>query len=79
MNCRQVLELLSAYVDGELMDDVRSAVDEHLSGCRCSCGCMCSTLRRTVILYRQQQPEPLSREVYIRLEYVLREEWRSEE
>jgi anti-sigma factor RsiW len=33
MNCLEVQELLSAYYDGELADDRRSSVDEHLTRC----------------------------------------------
>jgi anti-sigma factor RsiW len=31
--CIQVVELLSAYLDGELDEDLRRRVDEHLAGC----------------------------------------------
>jgi hypothetical protein len=33
MNCSEVQELLSAYHDGELADDMRSRVSEHLGQC----------------------------------------------
>lgn len=31
--CKDVVELLTAYLDGALPDDVRAQVDEHLDGC----------------------------------------------
>lgn len=33
MNCSEVQERLSAYYDGELADETRSNLDEHLGGC----------------------------------------------
>ena len=33
MNCTDVREMLSAYIDGELADDQMYAIAEHLSGC----------------------------------------------
>jgi hypothetical protein len=33
MNCSEVQERLSAYYDGELADEIRSNLDEHLGGC----------------------------------------------
>lgn len=34
ISCREVLEALSDYVDGELADDVRGRVADHVAGCR---------------------------------------------
>jgi anti-sigma factor RsiW len=33
LRCIEVVELLSAYVDGELDDDLRRRIDVHLDGC----------------------------------------------
>jgi anti-sigma factor RsiW len=33
LQCIDVVELLSAYLDGELDDDLRRRMDEHLGGC----------------------------------------------
>lgn len=33
MPCKEVVDLLTAYLDGALPDDVRAQVDEHLDGC----------------------------------------------
>jgi predicted anti-sigma-YlaC factor YlaD len=33
MPCKDVVDLLTAYLDGDLPDDVRVQVDEHLDGC----------------------------------------------
>jgi anti-sigma factor RsiW len=33
MACKDVVELLTAYLDGAMPDEVRAQVDEHLDGC----------------------------------------------
>lgn len=33
MTCKELVELVTAYLDGALPADVRSQVDEHLAGC----------------------------------------------
>ena len=33
MACEDVVQLITAYLDGDLPDDVRSEVDHHLDGC----------------------------------------------
>ena len=34
MNCEQVRQLQSNYIDEELIDPVRARIDEHLAGCK---------------------------------------------
>jgi anti-sigma factor RsiW len=33
MECKDFVELMTAYLDDELPEDVRAQVDEHLGGC----------------------------------------------
>jgi anti-sigma factor RsiW len=33
MTCQDVVQLITAYLDGDLPDDMRADVDEHLDGC----------------------------------------------
>jgi anti-sigma factor RsiW len=33
LHCNDVVELVTAYLDDELPEDVRAQVDEHLAGC----------------------------------------------
>ena len=33
MACKDVVELITAYLDGALPDDVHAEVDDHLAGC----------------------------------------------
>ncbi len=49
-NCKQLLGSLSQYVDGELDDELCSALEEHLEDCE-DCRIVVDTLRKTVYLY----------------------------
>jgi anti-sigma factor RsiW len=33
MACQDLVQLITAYLDGALPDDIRTQVDEHLDGC----------------------------------------------
>jgi anti-sigma factor (TIGR02949 family) len=48
--CRQLLGSLSEYVDGELDEELCSALEQHLEGCE-DCRIVVDTLRKTVYLY----------------------------
>ena len=47
--CRDVVELITAYLEGELPADVRKAVEAHLSGCD-GCTRVLDEFRRTIEL-----------------------------
>ena len=47
--CRDVVELITAYLEGELPADVREAVETHLSGCD-GCTMVLEEFRRTIEL-----------------------------
>lgn len=49
LTCRDVIEFLMAYLDGELDDAQNSAFEHHLSVCP-SCVNYLNTYRRTVVL-----------------------------
>jgi anti-sigma factor (TIGR02949 family) len=51
-NCRQLLGSLSEYVDGELDEDLCSALEEHMEDCE-DCRIVVDTLRKTVHLYHE--------------------------
>ena len=56
--CRQVLELLSDYLNLELPPDACRQIEQHLSGCH-PCEEFAESLRKTVDLCRQFQPSQL--------------------
>ena len=47
--CRDVVELITAYIEGELPADVREAVEAHLSGCD-GCTMVLDEFRRSIAL-----------------------------
>lgn len=49
-NCRQLLGSLSEYVDGELNEELCTALEHHLEDCE-DCRIVVDTLRKTVYLY----------------------------
>ncbi len=54
-NCRELLGSLSAYVDGELDDELCSVLEQHLEDCD-DCRIVVDTLRKTVYLYHATTP-----------------------
>ena len=64
--CRDMLQDLSAYVDGELEESLCLAIEEHMRGCQ-NCRVVVDTLRKTVLLYHQLPQEPLPEDVETRL------------
>lgn len=52
MTCREVLDFLMAYVDGELSAETRAEFERHLSVCP-PCVDYLDSYRRTVALERQ--------------------------
>ena len=49
MKCRELIDFLAAYLDGELSEDVRLRFDEHLAACP-ECSAYLETYRETVKL-----------------------------
>jgi anti-sigma factor (TIGR02949 family) len=49
-DCRKLLGSLSAYVDGELDEELCSVLEQHLEDCE-DCRIVVDTLRKTVYLY----------------------------
>ena len=57
MTCRELVEFLAAYMDGELLEDVRLQFDEHLAACP-ECSAYLATYRETVKLAKDAFQEP---------------------
>ena len=64
-HCRDLLEQLSRYIDGDLHDVDRRAVTLHLKRCPC-CEELVDGLRRTVLACRVEGRRRLPREVQAR-------------
>jgi anti-sigma factor RsiW len=55
--CSEILELLWAYLDGELGEEVRREFDRHLAVCP-SCVAYLATYRETIALARAAALDP---------------------
>ncbi len=56
-NCKHLLGSLSAYVDGELSDELCEELNRHLEDCE-DCQIVVDTLKKTVYLYHATSQEP---------------------
>ncbi|MGQ9903078.1 MAG: anti-sigma factor family protein [Anaerolineae bacterium] len=55
--CRQLLESLSDYVDGDLADEICAEIERHMASCE-RCRIVVDTLRKTVELYQAVADAP---------------------
>ena len=53
MDCTEVMEQLSEYLDADVQAELRKAVDEHLHACH-DCSYYVDTVRKTVVLYQAE-------------------------
>ncbi len=68
--CRELLGVLSEYLDGEVDDSLCSEIERHLAECG-DCRIMVDTLRQTVVLYRAHGHEEVPADAKDRLYAVL--------
>jgi anti-sigma factor (TIGR02949 family) len=57
-SCREMLERLSEYLDGELPDDLCERIEGHMKDCT-PCSGFLESLRRTIGLIRESGPGDL--------------------
>ena len=74
-NCREYLENLCAYVDGEADDSICREIEKHLADCP-DCRVMVDTLRQTVKLCREGSEEPMPDDLKARMEEMLAKKWK---
>jgi len=53
VDCTEVMEQLSEYLDADVRSELRKAVDEHLHACH-DCSYYVDTVRKTVVLYQAE-------------------------
>lgn len=53
LRCEDLLNYLSAYIDGELDAQLSAAAREHLATCQ-NCSVVLDSTQRTILLYREQ-------------------------
>ena len=59
MDCNELVELVTAYLDGSLPADQRSAFEEHLDECS-GCGRYLDQFRQTIALLGEMPEEALA-------------------
>jgi predicted anti-sigma-YlaC factor YlaD len=75
VDCNDVLEQLSDYLDDEAREELCRAIEAHLSRCR-DCRLEVDTVRKTIVLYQVDREVPLAASVFSGLEAALAQEYR---
>lgn len=70
MRCKEVIQSLSDYLDGDLDLDLARQIDQHVDCCH-DCNVVVDTTRRTIEIYCGEEPLPLPADVQERLEAAL--------
>jgi anti-sigma factor RsiW len=74
LNCRDCLEQISNYLDGELEAGLRRRLEDHLKMCQ-HCRVVFDSTRKTIELYCDGRLFPLPEDVRDRLHQALRRKW----
>lgn len=72
LDCKGLLQSLSAYLDGEVDEELRLEIEEHLRSC-VRAQTMLRTFERTIVLHRVVEADGVPVDVHVRLHEVLRE------
>ena len=72
LHCKEFVETISSYVDGDLSEDLCAELDKHLSECE-NCRIVVNTLKKTIdIVHEQADKEKTPDGVKDRLFYRLK-------
>jgi anti-sigma factor RsiW len=78
MRCRQVVDKISEYIDGELDPELVRELEHHLQHCE-DCRVVVDTTRKTVEVFCHTEPAPLPNDVRERLNQMFRHSFRKGE
>ena len=70
MKCKDIIQELSSYLNGESDSALMAEVERHLANCE-DCRLVVDTTRKTIHLYCNSQPAPLPDDVRGRLHTAL--------
>ena len=71
LHCKEFVNTISAYVDGDLSDELCAELDKHLSECD-NCRIVVNTLKKTIdIVHHQAELDKTPADVKERLFYRL--------
>ena len=74
-NCREYIQNICDYVDGEADESICRELEKHLKDCS-DCRIMVDTLKKTIALCREGEEHPLPDELRAKLEGILDTKWR---
>jgi anti-sigma factor RsiW len=74
MKCEELLKAMNEYVDGRLDPAICEEFEHHLAGCD-PCKVVVDNIRKTITLYRADQPYELPADFRKRLRQKLQEVW----
>lgn len=75
LNCQEVLDQLSDYLEEDVAAELRTQIESHLNGCR-HCHLEVDSLRTTVQLYRLDDPVGVPLALSERLRFALQAVYR---
>jgi anti-sigma factor RsiW len=75
MNHQQFQDHLSDYIDGDLSDETRSALDNHMKGCE-NCRVLWVTTNKAIELSREQNRPKLSKTFQTQLTHKVQRAFR---
>jgi anti-sigma factor RsiW len=78
MRCRQVVDKISEYLDGELDPELVLELERHLEHCE-DCRIVVDTTHKTVEVFCHTEPAPLPDDVRERLNQLFRHRFRKGE
>lgn len=74
MKCEELLKWLNEFVDGTADPGICREFEQHLAGCD-PCRVVIDNVRKTVTLYRNQEPYDLPPAFHARLHALIRQKW----
>lgn len=72
--CHDYISGLNDYLDGEIDPELCEEIEKHIGQCE-NCRIMVDTLKQTVTLCREGQPERLPEKLESKLNNMLKERW----
>lgn len=76
-SCKEVVKEISNYLDGDLDEETKNQLREHLKKCS-NCQVIFDTTRKTIELYCDGELFPLPDAVRERLHQALRRKWQDQ-
>jgi len=74
MKCEELLAVLNEYVDGTVDPGLCEEFEKHMAGCN-PCKVVVDNIRKTITLYRGEQPCALPEGLHRRLHAALKQRW----